>query len=288
MNRLGSVIRHYRDLHGISRFELANGICSEKFIYLVETEKRSPSSIITEQLGERLGINLFDYVPYLSCKEPVKVKQYSDAMKQAVKKIELDKLQKLIHDARKIPDYHEFPWSYEVEFYHLIDRLHGKENPRKVLSRLDQMISKEEFSHLSQSMRGRFLLLMSVVSYKCGKSEQSLQYLNLVWGIVAFQKNNMGFMELIIATGLMYMLIYIHQGKYQKALEHGLEVYEYQTEQEVVTWLSFSLRGIAHCYEKIDDQECALQWNKRAEHCLETMNLHALWENPEVRELFAS
>lgn len=59
---LGGRIRHYRQLRGLSQAALAEGICTQATISLIEKRNKVPSMSILLQLVARLGITLADVV----------------------------------------------------------------------------------------------------------------------------------------------------------------------------------------------------------------------------------
>ncbi|WP_225047569.1 helix-turn-helix transcriptional regulator [Lacticaseibacillus kribbianus] len=59
---LGERVRHYRKLKGLSQAELANGICTQATISLIEKRNKVPSMNILLRLIDRLGITLEDIV----------------------------------------------------------------------------------------------------------------------------------------------------------------------------------------------------------------------------------
>ena len=71
MNHIGKVIKQFRDLRELSRAELAKGICSEKYVYLIEKGKRTPSTQIMRHFCNKLKTDLFLYYEYLDCKDPI-------------------------------------------------------------------------------------------------------------------------------------------------------------------------------------------------------------------------
>lgn len=58
MKILGDKIRHYRKLRGISQSELADGICTQATISLIEKKDKIPSMEILVRICERLGITM--------------------------------------------------------------------------------------------------------------------------------------------------------------------------------------------------------------------------------------
>ncbi|WP_057765663.1 helix-turn-helix transcriptional regulator [Companilactobacillus tucceti] len=58
MKILGEKIRHYRKLRGISQSELADGICTQATVSLIEKKNKIPSMEILVRICERLGITM--------------------------------------------------------------------------------------------------------------------------------------------------------------------------------------------------------------------------------------
>ncbi|MFD1418778.1 helix-turn-helix domain-containing protein [Companilactobacillus keshanensis] len=58
MKILGEKIRHYRKLRGISQSELADGICTQATVSLIEKKDKIPSMEILVRICERLGITM--------------------------------------------------------------------------------------------------------------------------------------------------------------------------------------------------------------------------------------
>lgn len=52
VNWIGKVIKEHRDIVGMSRKTLSEDICTEKYIYLIEKGKRTPSANVIKLLGD--------------------------------------------------------------------------------------------------------------------------------------------------------------------------------------------------------------------------------------------
>lgn len=74
MGHIGTIIEKYRQALNMSRKELSENICSEKHIYLIEKGQRSPSTNMLKLLGDRLGVDFFEFLPYLDCNEPLVIR----------------------------------------------------------------------------------------------------------------------------------------------------------------------------------------------------------------------
>ena len=59
-NDFGYVIRYYRKKAGLSQEQLADGICSRKYISKIEKEECIPTLYMVYSFSRKMGINLFD------------------------------------------------------------------------------------------------------------------------------------------------------------------------------------------------------------------------------------
>lgn len=71
MENIGVVIKALRKRKKISVAKLSNGICSAKYIYLIEKGERQPSLYILSEIFKRLHYDLHKIVPYLNYDQPL-------------------------------------------------------------------------------------------------------------------------------------------------------------------------------------------------------------------------
>lgn len=121
MKILGEKIRHYRKLRGISQSELADGICTQATVSLIEKKDKIPSMEILVRICERLGITMNlvivnDDSQIYSIISEIKKLFYQDDYDGIVAK--LDKLKDInINNKQEIKLIHFFSGlvEYEVE-----------------------------------------------------------------------------------------------------------------------------------------------------------------------------
>jgi len=75
MYNIGNLIYEIREKRLMSRAELAEGICSKKYIYMIENGERSPSIQILLGISKKLHFNFFDTISYLENESPLKFKE---------------------------------------------------------------------------------------------------------------------------------------------------------------------------------------------------------------------
>lgn len=121
MKILGEKIRHYRKLRGISQSELADGICTQATVSLIEKKDKIPSMETLVRICERLGITMNlvivnDDSQIYSIISEIKKLFYQDDYDGIVAK--LDKLKDInINNKQEIKLIHFFSGlvEYEVE-----------------------------------------------------------------------------------------------------------------------------------------------------------------------------
>lgn len=121
MKILGEKIRHYRKLRGISQSELADGICTQATVSLIEKKDKIPSMEILVRICERMGITMNlvivnDDSQIYSIISEIKKLFYQDDYDSIVAK--LDKLKDInINNKQEIKLIHFFSGlvEYEVE-----------------------------------------------------------------------------------------------------------------------------------------------------------------------------
>ncbi len=116
MKNVGHMIYLARKKAGITQRELAQGLCTSKYIYLIEKCARQPSIDMLEAMGERIGIDFFEYLPYVSCHDPFTVKMNVDLFNHLRAKRAFDQLTESTLAAAQHPDFLAFPWNAEIVY----------------------------------------------------------------------------------------------------------------------------------------------------------------------------
>ena len=114
MGHIGRTIEKYRQALSISRKELAEDICSEKHIYLIEKGERSPSANILKQLSEKLGVNLFEFYQYIDCENPIEVRDKIKDFYMYRANLDFITLMKVSVEAYDMWDFRNKPYSFEI------------------------------------------------------------------------------------------------------------------------------------------------------------------------------
>lgn len=115
MGHIGQIIHIYRKKKKLSRAALADGICSDKYVYLIEKGDRTPSVEILHLFGERLRVDFFEYYPYLDCQDPIEVHELTGKIRQFFRRYDYRSMKQLLPRLEKAPDFARPPWRYEYD-----------------------------------------------------------------------------------------------------------------------------------------------------------------------------
>lgn len=71
---LGTAISKIRKNKGLTQGQLAEGICTVRQLFRIEHNQSSPSAFILSELSNRLGNELYDFIPYSTVEEVYELK----------------------------------------------------------------------------------------------------------------------------------------------------------------------------------------------------------------------
>jgi len=134
MEGLGQLIKSIRREKGMTVAEISEGVCSERFTYMVENKDQSPSVTILKEFSERLGVNLFEYFDYIGCSRPIQSKDLGDRSKALRYKREYDRIREITDEIENSEDAENYLLKYEIlcnqinlELYFMKNREKAKE-----------------------------------------------------------------------------------------------------------------------------------------------------------------
>lgn len=96
---IGSIIKALRKEKGITVYDLSLGICSERYMYMIENNSKYPSVEILRKLSDRLELNIFEYFQYIGFCNPIKSKWLVEEFRRLREVNDFDKLIKLNKEA---------------------------------------------------------------------------------------------------------------------------------------------------------------------------------------------
>ena len=161
MNHIGNVIKEVRCNLGMSRSELSENICSEKYLYLIEKGERTPSTEIVRLFSAKLGANIFEYYKYLDCIDPVKVLEAIKKFNTYRRIADFESLKKLSDSMAVLPDFQKMHWKYEIEVNRLSYMVFVDQKCNEAITLIKELLSQIEPKYSEEEYTANLYLLLS-------------------------------------------------------------------------------------------------------------------------------
>ncbi|NLO18353.1 MAG: helix-turn-helix transcriptional regulator [Ignavibacteria bacterium] len=223
MLSFGKLLRTIREEKNLSRAQLAEGICSEKYLYLIEKGERMPSATILRQLSQALQTDLFRYYRFIDYEDPVAVERVINEFMRAIRTSDYKLRGQIVKEAEQLKAYKKPPWSYVLIGNRAMHNLIVKREYEAVYIELKDAIDKIKPVYEDTVFVATIYLAFSYSLQYLGQYEESYQYALLAERI---HKESIGF---YYGDGLYYLAesratilnnLYKLE-KYQKAVDYG-------------------------------------------------------------------
>lgn len=226
MAHIGMVIRNFRERCGLSRSELSQHICTEKYLYLIETGKRSPSSHILYKFSDMLQEDLFQYYRFLDCIDPVSVCHTVNGFNWCHQKGDYIKLKELNSKAKNMKDFKIAPWDTEILLNELSIQLFIQKEHEKCVTKLNQILSDSSTQFVDLASKARFYVLLSTGHTILGNIEDAEKATFEAVQLIP-DKAIMYHDQTHIAVHINALTSYYYSKNYQSVCMEGLRLLKY-------------------------------------------------------------
>lgn len=241
MNQIGKIIKYFRQINNMPREQLSRGICTAKYLYLIEKGDRTPSNAILAKLGERMNMSFFDYYNYLECEDPIEVKKIMTEFMRYRRNFDFEKLTHYQDVADAVPDFKKIPWIFEIDFNQsmlklILDRK-PKEAARDILNTISKMPPEYQYGvhHLRQ------LILLSFCYLESDKIKTATFTIEQVRENVECKADFFEFQQIYFIGAYIHIIIKLRNGDPAAALEIVDKVLLRQKEMHYYDFHHFSL-----------------------------------------------
>lgn len=228
LKHMGLLIMKLRIKEGMTRSALAEGICSEKFVYLIEKGERMPSAEVLKMFGNRLGANLWDYFEYMDCTEPFEVHRIIKNFTSCRNSNNFGKLKILTDEAAKLKDFRKKPYYYELNVNRIAVSLFYDHQPEEAEKKLTEILSQMEACYLNEEFTANMYIMLStclqIRGDITGAEEATLKAEN----IVERKMSLYNYYRITISVKLNKMTIDHLTGNWDNAVETGKWLLQYQ------------------------------------------------------------
>lgn len=262
---IGQIIKKQRILKNKTQQELADGICSPKYIYLIEREERNPSAYILNQLSEKLAIDLFEYYQYLEFENPVAVIEHRKNIDKYIQAGDLEKLKEESSKAAQIEDFQKEPLSYDIM---VIDSLHkglleGKTS--ETISELTEAFDKEELNIDSLTLINGYTVLSTCYQIE-GQLDQAKEILDQAYDLIKNKKDFSRYHSVIINVMISLISYFYNAEEYEALKKYSKELIDFQEEQNKFNQIYYPYYLLSYAYYQSNQLMKAKEYFMKAVH----------------------
>lgn len=283
MNHIGDIIKAYRDKQNFSRKELSGGICTEKFLYLIEKNERTPSAEVLRLLGNRLGMDFFEYFQYLDCQNPIKVREFLLQCDQLRRTGDFLKLDQLNEKMKELLDFAQKPWEYEIYVNQYLIQLHKGSDRQSIVKGVEELLRHLEPKYADEEFTAKLYIVLSIAYQALHDMENAERTLTAAEEIISNEKENARYNQIYITTKLTHMAWFQHTGDYKSAIEEGLKILRFQEETNAHERLNITYHFLASAYYLDGQQEIGVKWFEKA-----VLNLLTLYRPSRASLMYTS
>lgn len=246
-SHIGMIIKMYRIGLGMSRNRLAENVCSEKYIYLIEKGEREPATEMTRKLGNKLGVDLFDFYQYLDCADPITVRESIKDFEFYRRTNDFVALKETTDQLIDLPDFQKKPWLYEIAINQLLYMTFIEKRYQEVIiesTRLinmtDTQISNEDY------VLGLYIIMSSC--YQITGDLPNAERAVLKANEIILNNKNIRDKQNVISVKISLLTFHYLSGAYHKSIQTGNELLQYQINTESHERMNFTFFFLAFAY----------------------------------------
>lgn len=184
MSRIGIIIKELRQIKNLSRTELAEGICTEKYIYLIEKGERTPSSELLILLGRRLGEDLLAQFKFSNCDDPVAISKMQYELSKQIRQGEYEQGFLLTQEAERYSDNTKVPWKHMLKANRILCQMQRSKEYEQAIAEAEQALASME-KRFNVGFCGLFYRLIQLYAYhQLGKNEDFEQLLRTMFSLL--------------------------------------------------------------------------------------------------------
>lgn len=260
LKHMGLLIMKIRIKQGMTRSALAEGICSEKFIYLIEKGERMPSAEVLKMFGNRLGVNLWDYFEYMDCAEPLEVHRVIKNFTSCRNSNNFGRLKMLTDEAAKLPDFRKKPYYYELNINRIAVILFYDRQPEKAEKELTQILSQMEDCYIQEEFTANMYIMLSTCLQIRGDIIGAEDATLKAEDIIERKKSLYNYYRITISVKLNKMTIDHLRGDWDRAVDTGKWLLHYQNDANFYERTEYIYYYLAYAYynkgEKTEAFDC--------------------------------
>ncbi|MGI6175448.1 MAG: helix-turn-helix transcriptional regulator [Christensenellales bacterium] len=266
MTHIGNIIKECRCKAGLSQKELAERICSPKYIYYIEKGERTPSTELLRLISDKLNTDLCSLYQFLDCVHPLEVRNTIMLFEKYKRNSDFSNLTKLTERVKNKPDFTRAPWSYEIDINHYCPIVLVEGKADQAVDGLKATIQSLLATGYLDYHLAQLNILLSICYHilkdwnNCEKTAQS------TLDLIKYKGDMFQYKHVIVTTKLTLLFLYIETGRFDETIQQGLVLLDYQMKHNLYERLHYTYFLLALAYYRLDRPEDAVSFCKKSLH----------------------
>lgn len=232
MEDIGRLIKLLREHSNITQKELSEGICSQKYVYLIEKGERTASLTVLEQFSHRLNLNILEYFPYQNCDDPISIKNFISDFARYQRESNFKAVLELITEAIKYRDFEKYPWKIIIDSNKLLCDVFIKQKFFESDERIDELIRNVPAEYKNHEYVVHLHMLKSIINQIIGNLEFSSRSVNQAEEILKSNNLYVNNPQLAVTVRLNSLILRYLKGEYISAIDEGNFLLDYQNRKK--------------------------------------------------------
>lgn len=279
---IGQIMRQRREEMGMTRQKLAESICSEKYIYMIENNQRTPSVEIVNKFNKKLKINLFEYYDVLKCNDPVGVKYFSDRFTYYRRRGDIKSLMEISYEAKSCSDFNREPLCHEITVIELEFKFYENGNYNQIIHDIQKSYFSNNKVNVMDITLSRVYKIMSMCYLKLSDVENANNYYHKGYEIIEGNEEIEKYRESIHSYMMYKLSILYHEKSYNNIISHSKKTLRYQERMSDYDRIYYVYYYAAFAYYELEKFEKSRMLFIRASYAIILYN--SLFDYEQIKQ----
>ena len=275
---IGPIIKEKRISQGLTQKELADGICTDKYIYLIETKQRNPSVKMLNKISNKLNIDLFEYYQYLHFDNPAVVMEYKKKFEYHIQMSEVEKLKEVADQAAQLDVFQSEPLIYDIKVINLFYLGIIKGNKEEAIKKLTNILQNKELEIDSLTLIRGYVALASIyqIDNQLDNAKKTISLAHqLIESKTEYSRYNVTYINVLISlTSLLFQ-----ENNYDELINYSKQLLTFQKKHNEYNRIYYAEFYLASGYFRNN------RLAKSKKHFIRSLQLMSLFKNKRDNNL---
>lgn len=285
---IGDIIKEQRILIDMTRKTLSEGICTEKYIYLIENKQRNPSAYMLNKFSERLGIDLFDYYQYLDYENKTLVSKHKENFERYMQLGDIEKLKEEALKASLLEDFKHEPLSYDITIINLLHQALIEGKTSETIKELTDILKNKRLNMDNLTLINAYILLSSCYQIE-GQLDKAEEVVEIAYDMIEDKKEFSRYRTVIITVLISLVSLLYNAKEYDKLIKYSNDLIEFQEKNSEYNRIYYVDFYLAIAYYKKNQSSKAKHHFMRGVHSAllfkSKLDMVYIMEMEELREI---